>query len=197
MVHSLGSYANPVEIFFKISPDHLNIDMSWHVRMIETIKQPLETLLMTPWKWPIWVILHCKNCTSENFRTEGGHHFFFTFFGFPSLILTIRSYPKNFIASRTCKVTPSINTVAAWVNMQPFTVHCCCPGPGHATPSPCTARAPAAWGWSGSPTSGCGRAASGGGGRVSRCLAQPATLPAWYALVVKSEPLLVLLCYVM
>ena len=115
MVHSLGSYANPVEIFFKISPDHLNIDMSWHVRMIETIKQPLETLLMTPWKWPIWVILHCKNCTSENFRTEGAHHFFFTFFGFPSLILTIRSYPENFIASRKCKVTPSKNTVAAWV----------------------------------------------------------------------------------
>ena len=115
MVHSLGSYANPVEIFFKISPDHLNIDMSWHVRMIETIKQPLETLLMTPWKWPIWVILHCKNCTSENFRAEGGHHFFFTFFGFPSLILTIRSYPENFIASRKCKVTPSKNTVAAWV----------------------------------------------------------------------------------
>ena len=115
MVHSLGSYANPVKFFFKISPDHLNIDMSWHVRMIETIKQPLETLLMTPWKWPIWVILHCKNCTSENFRTEGGHHFFFTFFGFPSLILTIRSYPENFIASRKCKVTPSINTVAAWV----------------------------------------------------------------------------------
>ena len=115
MVHSLGSYANPVEIFFKISPDHLNIDMSWHVRMIETIKQPLETLLMTPWKWPIWVILHCKNCTSENFRAEGGHHFFFTFFGFPSLILTIRSYPGNFIASRKCKVTPSKNTVAAWV----------------------------------------------------------------------------------
>ena len=85
--------------------------MSWHVRMIETIKQPLETLLMTPWKWPIWVILHCKNCTSENFRTEGAHHFFFTFFGFPSLILTIRSYPENFIASRKCKVTPSINTV--------------------------------------------------------------------------------------
>ena len=104
-----------LNFFFKISPDHLNIDMSWHVRMIETIKQPLETLLMTPWKWPIWVILHCKNCTSENFRTEGGHHFFFTFFGFPSLILTIRSYPENFIASRKCKVTPSINTVAAWV----------------------------------------------------------------------------------
>ena len=118
MVHSLGSYANPVEIFFKISPDHLNIDMSWHVRMIETIKQPLETLLMTPWKWPIWVILHCKNCTSENFRAEGGHHFFFTFFGFPSLILTIRSYPENFIASRKCKVTPSINTVAAWVKFK-------------------------------------------------------------------------------
>ena len=118
MVHSLGSYANPVEIFFKISPDHLNIDMSWHVGMIETIKQPLETLLMTPWKWPIWVILHCKNCTSENFRTEGGHHFFFTFFGFPSLILTIRSYPENFIASRKCKGTPSKNTLAAWVQYQ-------------------------------------------------------------------------------
>ena len=117
MVHSLGSYANPVEFFFKISPDHLNIDMSWPVRMIETIKQPLETLLMTPWKWPIWVILHCKNCTSQNFRTEGGHHFFFTFFGFPSLILTIRSYPENFIASRKCKVTPSKNTLAAWVFM--------------------------------------------------------------------------------
>ena len=100
MVHSLGSYANPVEIFFKISPDHLNIDMSWHVRMIETIKQPLETLLMTPRKWPIWVILHCKKCTFKNFCTEGAHHF---------------SYPENFIASRKCKVTPSKNTVAAWV----------------------------------------------------------------------------------
>ena len=113
--HSPGSYANPVKFFFKISPDHLNIDMSWRVRMIETIKQPLETLFIIPWKWPIWVILHCKNCTSQNFRTEGGHHFFFTFFGFPSLILTIRSYPENFIASRKCKVTPSINTVESRV----------------------------------------------------------------------------------
>ena len=65
--HSPGSYANPVNFFFKISPDHLNIDMSWRVRMIETIKQPLETLFIIPWKWPIWVILHCKNCISQNF----------------------------------------------------------------------------------------------------------------------------------
>ena len=111
----LGHTWTGLNFVFKISPDHLKIYMSWPVRMIETIKQPLETLLMTPWKWPIWVILHCKNCTSQNFRTEGGHHFFFTFFGFPSLILTIRSYPENFIASRKCKVTPSINTVESWV----------------------------------------------------------------------------------
>ena len=110
-VHSMASCGNPVDFFFKISPHHVNMDVPWVVGMIKTIKLPLETLLMTPWKWPIWVILHCKNCTSQNFRTEGGHHFFFTFFGFPSLILTIRSYPENFIASRKCKVTPSINTL--------------------------------------------------------------------------------------
>ena len=110
-VHSMASCGNPVDFFFKISPHHVNMDVPWVVGMIKTIKLPLETLLMTPWKWPIWVILHCKNCTSENFRTEGAHHFFFIFFGIPSLILTIRSYPENFIASRKCMVTPSINTV--------------------------------------------------------------------------------------
>ena len=58
----------------------------------------------------------CKKCTSKNFRTEGAHPpLFSTFFGFPSLILTIRSYPENFITSRKCWVTPSINTVASRV----------------------------------------------------------------------------------
>ena len=32
--------------FFKIFPEHVNIDMPWAVGMIETIKQPLGTPLM-------------------------------------------------------------------------------------------------------------------------------------------------------
>ena len=149
-VHSMASCGNPVDFFFKISPHHVNMDVPWVVGMIKTIKLPLETLLMTPWKWPIWVILHCKNCTSQNFRTEGGHHFFFTFFGFPSLILTIRSYPENFIASRKCKVTPSINTVAAWVYIT--FQHCdCCRSTTCLTAASCLWSTATAASWRGPP----------------------------------------------